>query len=336
MRFHKLISTIDSHTGGNPTRTIIGGGVRLQGKTMSEKMLDMKERYDWLRRVLMYEPRGHDVMSGCVLTEPCDPAADLGVIFIETGGYLPMCGHDTIGLCTVAVEAQLVSVTEPVTRITLDTPAGLVRARVEVRNGKAVGVTFANVPSFLHYADVTVDVPEIGQVTVDIAYGGNYYAITSAEALGMELTPANASRLIRTGVAIREAVNRAIDVRHPEAPFIRGVTHVEWSSGSPTHPEAHRKNVVIIPPGGIDRSPCGTGTSAKLAAMVAKGELGVNELFVHESIVGSIFRARALEQTSVGGLPAILPEITGEAWITGFHQFVLDTADEVKDGFLLM
>lgn len=335
MRFRKLISTIDTHTGGNPTRTIIGGAIRLQGKTMSEKMLDMKQNHDWLREVLMYEPRGHEVMSGCVLTEPCDPEADLGVIFIETGGYLPMCGHDTIGLCTAAVEAELVPVTEPYTHITLDTPAGLVRVKVEVKDGKALGVTFANIPSFLHYADQVIDVPGIGKVTVDVAYGGNYYILTRAEALGLDLIPANSSQLIATGVAIREATNKALQIEHPEAPFIRGGTHVEFY-GKPTHPEAHAKNVVIIPPGGVDRSPCGTGTSAKVAAMVAKGELALNQEFVYESITGSIFRARALELTSVGGLPAVVPEVTGQAWITGFHQFVIDKHDEIKTGFLLM
>ncbi|HEY3364043.1 MAG TPA: proline racemase family protein [Symbiobacteriaceae bacterium] len=335
MRFTKLISTIDSHTGGNPTRTIIGGAVRLAGRTMSEKMLDMKQNYDWLRQVLMYEPRGHEVMSGCVLTEPCDPTADLGVVFIETGGYLPMCGHDTIGLCTAAVEAGLVRVTEPITAFTLDTPAGLVRVNVTVRDGKAIGVTFRNVPSFLQFPDLRVQVPGFGTVTVDVAYGGNYYCITNAEALGLELTRENGSRLIRTGVAIREAVNRTVAVQHPEAPFIRGATHVEFY-GPPTHPEAHQKNVVIIPPGGIDRSPCGTGTAAKVATLVAKGQLKLGEEFVHESIVGSIFRARAVEKAHVGDLPAVVSEITGQAWITGFHQFVLDPADEIKNGFLLM
>jgi proline racemase len=335
LRFNKLVSTIDSHTGGNPTRTIIGGAPVLTGKTMGEKMLDMKANYDWFRQILMYEPRGHEVMSGCVLTPPCHPEADLGVVFIETGGYLPMCGHDTIGLCTAAVEAGLVKVTEPYTYINLDTPAGLVRTKVRVEGGKTLGVTFANIPSFLHHKDVTVDVPGIGRVTADVAYGGNYYIITDAEALGLVLTPAFASRLIRTGVAIREAVNAALVIQHPEHPFIRGGTHVEFS-GKPTHPEAHKKNVVIIPPGGIDRSPCGTGTSAKVATLVARGQLKLGEEFVHESIVSSIFRARALEETTVGGLPAVVPEITGQAWVMGFHQFVIDPHDEIKSGFLLM
>jgi len=335
LRIHKLVSTIDTHTGGNPTRTIIGGAPLLHGKSMSEKMLELKEHHDWFRQVLMFEPRGHEVMSGCVLTPPCHPEADLGVVFIETGGYLPMCGHDTIGLCTAAVEAGLVKVTEPYTYITLDTPAGLVKTQIQVQNGKAQGVTFTNVPSFLHYGDLAVNVPGLGHINVDIAYGGNYYIITDASDLGIDLVPANASRLVRTGVAIREAVNELGEVEHPEFPFIRGATHVEFS-GPPTHPQAHRKNAVIIPPGGIDRSPCGTGTAAKVATAVAKGQLMVGEEFVHESIVGSIFRARALSETTVGGLPAVVPEITGQAWIMGFHQFVLDPTDEIKTGFLLM
>jgi len=335
LRIHKLVSTIDTHTGGNPTRTVIGGAPALSARTMSEKMLEMKAEHDWFRQVLMFEPRGHSVMSGCVLTPPCHPEADLGVIFIETGGYLPMCGHDTIGLCTAAVETGLVNVTEPDTNITLDTPAGLVQVKVKVTNGRALGVTFANVPSFLHHRDVQICLPDGTPITVDVAYGGNYYIITEAEPLGVELTTANASRLISLGVAIREATNSAVRIQHPVHPFIRGGTHVEFS-GRPTHPEAHRKNVVIIPPGGIDRSPCGTGTAAKVAALHARGQLQVGEEFLHESIVGSIFRARALAETTEGGLPAVVPEITGQAWIMGFHQFVLDPHDELKSGFLLM
>lgn len=335
MRIHKLVSAIDSHTGGNPTRTIIGGAPPLAGRTMSEKMLEMKEHHDWLRQTLMFEPRGHSVMSGCVLTPPCHPEADLGVVFIETGGYLPMCGHDTIGLCTAAVEMGLVKVTEPYTHITLDTPAGLVRVKVRVAHGRVQDVTFANVPSFLHHRDVEIDVPDLGRITVDIAYGGNYYIITEAEPLGVELTPASASRLTRMGVAIRAATNAAVLIQHPALPFITGGTHVQFS-GKPTHPKAHRKNVVIIPPAGVDRSPCGTGTAAKIAALVAKGHLKIGAEFVHEGIVGSLFRARALEESTVGGLPAVVPEITGQAWVTGFHQFVIDPHDEIKSGFLLM
>lgn len=335
IRFSNLLSTIDSHTGGNPTRTIIGGAPRLHGRNMGEKMLYMKEHYDWLRTALMYEPRGHDVMSGCVLTEPCDPSADIGVVYIETGGYLAMCGHDTIGLCTALVEAGMVKVEEPVTTIRLDTPAGLVVCRVEVADGKARWVTFANVPAFLQLPDITVDVPGIGPVYGDVAFGGLYYFINPADALGLTLAPENAAEIVRTGVAIREAFNAQFELQHPELPFMRGLTHVEFYT-LPSHPDATVKNTVVIPPGGIDRSPCGTGTTAKVAALVAKGQLRVGEEFIHESIIGSLFKARPVAREDVAGFPGVRAEISGQAWITGFHQFVLDPRDPLNNGFLLL
>lgn len=335
MKARKVFSTVDTHTGGNPTRTVISGLPKLSGRTMSEKMLQMKREYDWIRQVLMYEPRGHDVMSGALLVEPCNPEADVGVIYIETGGYLPMCGHDTIGFCTALVENGMIPVTEPITTLKLDTPAGLVEVRIEVENGKAKLVTFRNIPAFLYRQDVAVEVEGIGTVTSDIAYGGNFYAITDARKLGLELLPANASKIVDTAVRIRKAINQAIEVVHPEAPFIKGLTHVEFYS-DPLHPAADVKNTVVVPPGGIDRSPCGTGTSAKLAVMFARNEIEAGMPFVHESIVGSLFYGKVLEATEVGGLPAVITEIAGSAWLMGMHKFFYDPEDELRNGFLLI
>ena len=335
MRAKRIFSTVDTHTGGNPTRTVISGLPKLKGRTMAEKMLEMKREHDWIRRLLMFEPRGHDVMSGALLTEPCHPEADVGVIYIETGGYLPMCGHDTIGFCTALVETGMIAVTEPVTALKLDTPAGLVEVRIDVKNGKAKQVTFRNVPAFLYQRDLVVEVEGMGKVHCDIAYGGNFYAITDARKLGLALIPSNAATIVETAVRIRQAINRTTEVIHPESPYIRGLTHVEFFA-DPAHPQAHLKNTVVVPPGGIDRSPCGTGTSAKLAVLFAKGEIGVGEEFVHESIVGSLFRGQVLGQTEVGGLPAVITSIAGSAWLTGMHKFFHNPEDALAEGFLLI
>lgn len=334
MRLDKIVTTIDTHTGGNPTRTIISGIPKLKGASMSERMLYMKHHCDWFRQALMYEPRGHDVMSGAILQEPCRSDADVGVIYIETGGYLPMCGHDTIGFCTALIESGLVPCKEPETVLKLDTPAGLVTAYVAVEDGRAKSVSFKNVPSFL-YKRTAVTMDGTGEVAVDIAYGGNFYGIVSADALDLKLEPSNARNIIETAIRLRRKVNEKVDVVHPENPFIRGLTHIEFYT-KPTHPEADVKNTVVVPPGGIDRSPCGTGTSAKLSLLFANGALQIGEPFVHESIVGSLFKGRVSETTTVGTLPATVNVISGSAWITGHHQFVLDRHDPLPTGFLLI
>lgn len=334
MNFQRLFSTIDTHTGGNPTRTVISGLPKLKGSTMSEKMLYMQEHYDWIRKFLMNEPRGHDVMSGALLVEPCHPDADVGVIYIETGGYLPMCGHDTIGFCTALIEAGLIEITKPYTNMNLDTPAGLVKAKIKVVNGKAEEVTFANVPAFL-LKSIVVDVDDIGEIECDIAYGGNFYGIIDARKLGLELSKENASIIIDKAITIRNTINETVDVVHPEYPFINGLTHIEFYT-DPVHPNADVKNTVVVPPGGIDRSPCGTGTSAKLAVLFSKNEIGVDELFVHESIVGSLFKAKIPELSMVKDSNAVISEVTGSAWIMGMHRFFYNEKDPLKEGFLLI
>lgn len=334
MRFNRLFSTIDTHTGGQPTRTVIGGMPPIPGDDVARKMLYMRDNMDWVRTSLMFEPRGHSVMSGAILVEPTHPDADYGVIFIETGGYLPMCGHDTIGVCTALVEAGMVDVTEPETIIVLETPAGLTRTRVHVQEGKTAGVTLKNIPSFVMASNKEIDLPGFGKIVLDVAYGGNPYAILPAESLNLELKPENASRIIELGRLVRKAVNERIRVRHPEKEFIDCCTHVEFYS-EPTTPGADAKNAVFFAESGIDRSPCGTGTSAKVALLHAQGKLAVGEEFVHESIIGSIFKARIVEETKVGLFDAVVPEITGSAHVMGFNHIVIDPDDPHKHGYLL-
>jgi len=334
MFIKKAFSSIDTHTGGEPTRTITSGIPYIPGDTIAQKMLHLKENMDWIRTSLMFEPRGHSVMSGVILTEPKHPEADVGTIFIETGGYLPMCGHDTIGVATALVETGMVPVSEPETFINLDTPAGLTRVRVKVQNGCAKEVTFKGVPSFAFEEGIQVEVPGLGKLLLDIAYGGNVYAVLPAASVGLVIKPENASALIEKGRSIKKAVNRQVKLQHPELDFINECTHVEFY-GDPDSDEAHLKNAVILSDSGLDRSPCGTGTSAKAALMYAKGQLEMNEVFVHESIIGSLFSARVIEETQVGTYPAVIPEISGSAHIMGFNQLFIDPDDPLKDGFLL-
>lgn len=334
MRAKKVFTTIDTHTGGNPTRTLISGLPELKGSTMSEKMLHMKRDFDWIRQLLMNEPRGHDVMSGALITDPCHPDADIGVIYIETGGYLPMCGHDTIGVCTALVESGLIPVQEPITSLKLDTPAGLVEVEIRIEEEKAKEVSFCNVPAFL-LKTVSVQVDGIGQVKADIAYGGNFYAIIEATSVGLELVPENASAIIEKAINIRNTINETANIVHPQYPFIRGLTHIEFYA-DPSHQSAHVKNTVVVPPGGIDRSPCGTGTSAKLAVLYANQQIAIGEEFVHESIVGSLFRGKVLNTARVNDVEAVITRITGSAWLMGMHRFFYHEEDPLREGFLLI
>ncbi|MEK4078987.1 proline racemase [Solibacillus silvestris] len=334
MKYDKLFTTIDTHTGGNPTRSLISGMPALEGETMSEKMLYMQKNYDWIRKFLMNEPRGHGVMSGVIITDPCHPDADLGVIYIETGGYLPMCGHDTIGVCTALVESQLIPVVEPFTQVTLDTPAGLVDVNIRVEKGIAKEVTFKNVPSFF-LKNVVIEDIEYGTVEVEVAYGGNFYGIIDARKLGLQLTVDNATKIINVGIRLRNAINAKEEIVHPEYPFIHGLTHMEFYT-DPENPQAHLKNTVVVPPGGIDRSPCGTGTSAKVATLYKKGKLQLNEPFLYESIVGTIFTAQILEEVEVPGVQAIIPQVSGSAWVMGMHRFYYNEEDPLREGYLMI
>ena len=335
MKFSRSFSTVDTHTGGEPTRTVIGGMPSIPGKTMAEKMLYMEKHLDWIRTCLMYEPRGHNVMSGVILTEPCSSEADFGVIFIETGGYLPMCGHDTIGVSTALIETGMVSIQEPETTIVLDTPAGLTEVVVQVEDNSAKWVSFRGVPSFLFARDAEVQVPGYDNIILDIGYGGNTYAIVKAELFGLEIRPDQAAKIIETGRIVRDAVNTQFSFEHPQFSFVNKCTHVEFY-GPPSNEAADAKNAVLFGDVGIDRSPCGTGTSAKLAALYARGELGLDQEFVHESIIGSLFKAKIIETTEVGEYQAVIPKITGSAHLMSMNTIFIDPDDPHKHGFLLL
>ncbi|MBI4278903.1 MAG: proline racemase family protein [Armatimonadetes bacterium] len=333
MPIQHLLTTVDTHTEGEPTRIILAGFPFARGATMSERQQDVRERFDHLRRALMHEPRGHGDMFGALVMPPAHPEADLGVLFMDSGGYLNMCGHGVIGVVTAALQTGFISGLSR-TRLILDTPAGLVRTQAWVAaDGAVESVTFENVPSFLWRRDVTllVDGRRLG---VDIAFGGTFYAIVSADALGVSVVPRSVDQLAKAGVQLRECVNRELAVSHPEIPHIRGVTSVQIFE-PPRHPEAAVRNVIVFGRGSVDRSPCGTGTCAKMAVLYARGELGLGQEFVHEGILGGVFRGRLLRETDVGGYQAVIPEVTGRAFITGFHQFVIDPADPYASGFLL-
>jgi proline racemase len=315
MRAGRVFHAVDSHTEGMPTRVITGGVGRLPGATMLERKLNFERDRDGLRKLLMHEPRGHGAMSGAILQPPARDDADWGVVFIEVSGCLPMCGHGTIGVATVLVETGMVEAVEPETVVRLDVPAGLVEARVRVEDGRARSVTLRNVEAFLHERDATVD-----GITYDMAYGGNFYAIAPAASVGLRVVPENAPALIEAGLALMAAVPEPV---HPDDPDIRGCRHVIWTD--------EERSAVAIHPGWVDRSPCGTGTSARMAALHARGELGLDEPFVHRSILGTEFTGRLVAETGRG----VIPEITGRAWITGMGQYLLDPEDPFPEGFRL-
>ena len=329
----RVFSAVDSHTEGMPTRVITGGIGPIPGGSMLERKLHFEQHLDGLRRLLMREPRGHGAMSGAILQPPLRADADWGVVFIEVSGCLPMCGHGTIGVATVLVETGMVDVREPQTVVRLDTPAGLVEAAVEVEGGRARSVSLRNVPSFLLGRDRRIEVA--GRVlTYDMAFGGNFYAILPADSAGVAVDPAQADRLIERGLAVMAAIDAADRPEHPGDERIAGCKHVVFTAPGEDGPLSQR-SATSIHPGWLDRSPCGTGTSAKLAALHARGELGLGQEFVNRSVIGTRFDARIVAETEVGGLPAVIPEITGRAWITGMGQYVLDPDDPFPEGFAL-
>lgn len=336
MKFKRMFTAVDSHTVGEPTRVVIGGIPHIPGATVFEKKRYVETQMDDVRQLLMYEPRGHSAMSGSIVTAPCHPDADIGIVYIEVSGCLPMCGHGTIGTVTVLLETGIFPITGPEVKLVLDTPAGLVLATAECDDYKVKSVTLQIVPSFVILTDLEADVPGIGHIRCDVSYGGNFYAILPAEMAGVTIDPRNANQLIDTGRRIRAALNDVVGdtVVHPENPGIGGVSHVMFTA-EPTNPRAHKKNMVMYGPGGLDRSPCGTGTSARMAQMHARGELGLNQDFVHESTIGSLFTGRLVGETRVGDYPAVIPTVKGAAYIMGLQQFLLDPDDPFQSGFLL-
>ncbi|MEV7535105.1 proline racemase family protein [Streptomyces hydrogenans] len=334
MRTRHVYHAVDSHTEGMPTRVITGGVGVIPGTTMAEKRLHFIEHRDSLRTLLMYEPRGHAAMSGAILQPATRPDADYGVLFIEVSGLLPMCGHGTIGVATVLVETGMVPVTEPVTTVRLDTPAGLVSVDVRVEDGAARSVTLTNVPAFSVGLDLKAEVPGFGTVTYDLAYGGNFYAFVELDALGLPFDRAHKQELITAGLAIMDAINAGDDRPvHPEDPAVAGVKHVYLAA--PGSDATRSRHAMAIHPGWFDRSPCGTGTSARMAQLHARGQLALDTDFVNESFIGTEFTGRLVAETTVGGRPAVVPTVTGRAWITGTAQYFLDPTDPFPAGFLL-
>lgn len=333
MNFTNSIQVIDTHTVGQATRIVIGGLPVLKGHTMMEKKDYFQTHYSDLRNMLMHEPRGHANMFGAVLTEPTDERADYGVLFIDGTGCLNMCGHGTIGVATALVETNMVTVTEPETKLVLEMPAGLIHLSVEVDQGHAKSVSFQNVPSFLYKQDVEVELPEFGMVTCDISFGGNFFAIIKDTELGVDIKPENIKDIVPKALSLLKHVNEQVTVQHPELD-IDTVDLVEIY-GDPRSDDADKQNVVVLGEGEVDRSPCGTGTSAKVATLVAKHELAMNQQFVYESILQTKFTAKAIEATKVGQYDAIIPQITGSAYLTGFNQLVVDPSDPLGHGFVI-
>ncbi|RNI18999.1 proline racemase family protein [Flexivirga caeni] len=331
MRTSKVISAVDSHTEGMPTRVVTGGLGVFPGATMNDKRLGFIAEHDELRRLLMTEPRGHSAMSGAILQPPTRPDADFGVIYIEVSGCLPMCGHGTIGVATVLVETGMVQVTEPVTTIRLDTPAGLVIARVAVTDGHADSVTIENVPSYTDRIDQVIAVPGLGEVHYSLAFGGNFYAMVDLDAVGLPFDRARKDDILRAGLAIMARINDEAPPVHPTIEGVNHCHHVEFiAPGSTAH---HSRHAMAINPGWFDRSPCGTGTSARMAELWTRGELSLDTDFVNESFIGSRFVGRLVRETEVGGRPAVIPTITGRAWVTGIGQYLLDPTDPFPAGF---
>ena len=325
---------IDGHTCGNPVRLVAGGGPRLDGSTMMEKRAHFLRDYDWIRKGLMFEPRGHDMMSGSILYPPTREDCDVAILFIETSGCLPMCGHGTIGTVTFAIEHGLVTPKTPGT-LRLDTPAGLVVAEYRLEGQYVEEVRITNVPSFLYAEGLEVECPVLGPLSVDVAYGGNFYAIVEPQPNFRDMADHSAGDLIAWSPVLRQRLNERYSFAHPENPDINRLTHILWT-GAPTVAGADARNAVFYGDKAIDRSPCGTGTSARMAQLHARGRLKAGDAFVHESIIGSLFRGRVEAETRVGDRKAIIPSIGGWARMTGLNTIFIDDRDPFAHGFSVL
>jgi 4-hydroxyproline epimerase len=322
---------IDGHTAGNPVRLVAGGAPMLRGDSMSARRQDFLARFDWIRTGLCFEPRGHDMMSGGFLYPPTRDDSDVGILFIETSGCLPMCGHGTIGIITFALEHGLILPATP-GRLRVEVPAGIIDIAYETDGDKVTAVSIVNVPAYVAARDIAIEVEGIGALRVDVAYGGNYYAIVEPQGGYTGLDDMGAARLIELGGMIRQAVRAKFEPVHPLDPTIRGVSHVLWAD-EPRADGADGRNAVFYGDKAIDRSPCGTGTSARLAHLAGAGKLAVGDRFVHESYIGSLFTGRVESETTIAGQPAIIPSITGSAIATGFNTIWIDRSDRFWNGF---
>lgn len=328
------ITTLDAHTGGEPLRIVTSGIPTLRGETILARRKLMKEQFDHLRTTLMWEPRGHREMYGCIITPPLTPAADFGVLFMHNEGYSTMCGHGIIALATVAVETGVVKVTEPETIIRIDSPAGLVTAHARITKGRVSSVYFHNVPSFVVALDEELNVPGLGVIRYDLAFGGAFYAFVQSNQLGLRCTPDEVPALVEKGMAIKRAVMSAREITHPfekDLGFLYGTIVI----APPIGKGADSRNVCIFADGEVDRSPTGTGVSGRMAIHFARKEIALNQPYVIESVVGSRFTGRVVKATTFGGIPAVIPEVEGSAHITGRQEFALDPEDPFKSGFLL-
>lgn len=322
----KTFFCIDAHTCGNPVRLVAGGGPQLEGKNMSEKRQHFLREYDWIRKGLMFEPRGHDMMSGSILYPPTDPANDIGVLFIETSGCLPMCGHGTIGTVTIAIEEGLVIPKTPGI-LNLEVPAGLVRIEYKQEGKKVKSVKIKNVKAYLAAENIKAECPDLGELTLDVSYGGNFYAIVDVQKNFKGLENYTADQLISWSRELRKDINKKHKFVHPENPTINGCSHILWT-GKTIDPKSTARNAVFYGDKAIDRSPCGTGTSARLAQWYAKGKLKPGEEFIHESIIGSKFTGRIEEVTELAGKPAIIPSVEGWAKVYGYNTITIDPEDD--------
>jgi proline racemase len=344
LQFARMISAVDAHACGEPGRVIVGGVLDVPGKTMFEKMKYFETQADDLRELMLREPRGYPASNCSLILPPTNPEADAGFIIMEQVEYPPMSGTNTICVVTVLLETGMIPVRGPIMKLKLDTPAGLVDVEAEITNGKVTRVTFQNVPAFAVHLDRPIEVPNVGTVIVDVAYGGMFYVIADAPALGLRLIPDEARDLVRVGEMIKAAAREQLPVQHPENPEISGIT-IAQLSGPSADPKVHRKNTVIVSTGkldwnrpsswtgALDRSPCGTGTSAKMATLFAKGLLPLHQDFVHEGILGTTFTGRLVGETRVGQNQAVVPTISGRAWITGMANYVVDATDPFPTGF---
>jgi 4-hydroxyproline epimerase len=324
----KTFFCVDAHTCGNPVRVVAGGGPNLQGATMSEKRQHFLKEYDWIRKGLMFEPRGHDMMSGAILYPPHNPNNDVAILFIETSGCLPMCGHGTIGTITIAIEEGLIQPKTP-GKVLMEAPAGLVAIEYQQTGTKVDWVRLTNVKSYLAAENLSIDCPELGELTFDVAYGGNYYAIVDPQKKFSGIQDFTASKIIQYSQEVRKRINEKYPNQfiHPENDTIRDVSHMLWT-GTPINPASSGRNAVFYGDKAIDRSPCGTGTSARMAQLYAKGALKKGEEFVHESFIGSTFIGRIEDEVTLAGKKAIIPSIQGWAKVYGYNNIVIDDEDD--------